>query len=541
VYDARGGRELNGPGDVVEQVKAWVRMYAPLVIIAGVIFCGIMGYVIYTQFRIDVPQANFAVLIHKTGKDIPNDSEVAPGPEYKGVQTELLSEGRYFYNPWNWDWTVQPMIEIGPGKMGVLIRLSGDNLGYGQFVAEKETQKGIVADVLRAGRYPINPWVYKVEKDHDPIIIPAGFRGVVTNLCGPMPADPNKILVEDGKRGVQSKTLSEGTYYLNPYMFRVCLIDCRSQRFTISEGARNAQNQSVVFELMGFPSKDGFLVTMDGVIEFRIKPEKAAEVYTVYNDAITNEDCARQVINKIILPSARAYCRIQGANNTGRDFISGATRQKFQAMFQDSMKKSCDPAGVEIIQALVTKINPPDAISDPIRKREVLKQQKTQFTQQILQQKSEVTLARQKAMIGQKTALVDAGKQVVTITTKAMQDQDVAKTLAEQKLAVAKTALEAAKDQASAIKARKEGEAKVITMGIEAEAEGWRQSVKAYNGDGDAYARYILYQKMAPAFQNMMVNTADSPLMEVFRNFQAQSKSPVTPMPAPAPAPVVKK
>ena len=41
--------------------------------------------------------------------------------------------------------------------------------------------------------------------------------------------------------------------------------------------------------------------------------------------------------------------------------------------------------------------------------------------------------------------------------------------------------------------------------------------------DGEAYARYVLYQKLAPGYRSIMTNTADSPLMEVFRNF-AQRK-----------------
>lgn len=521
----RGNEYYTGPEDIVGQVKGAIRRYAPVVIALGVIFGSTMLYVIYTKFRIDVPEAHLAVLIHKTGTDIPNNEEVAPSADHKGVQKDVKTEGRYFVNPWNWDWEVLPMEEIPSGKMGVMVRLAGDNLSYGEYVATAENQKGIVAEVLRPGRYPVNPYLYKVEKNHEPVIIPAGFRGVVTDLSGPMPDDPNKLLVPKGRRGVQEETLAEGTYYLNPYMYRVCQIDCRSQRFTISEEG-----------VLGFPSKDGFWVTLDGVIEFRIKAEKAAEVYTTYNDATNNADCRKQVITKVILPNTRAYCRIQGADKTGRDFISGETRQEFQAKFQEVMKKACDPLGIEVVQALITKINPPEPIAEPVRKREVLKQQLAQYTQQILQQKSEVTLARQKAMILQKQALVEADKSVVTKTTKAMQDQKVALTGAEQKLSVAKTTLDAAKDQAAAVRTRKEGEAKVVTYGIEAEAEGWRQSVKAYNGDGDAFARYTLFQKLAPAFQSIVANTADSPLMDVFKTIhQQQSK------PAPATAPVTPK
>ena len=38
---------------------------------------------------------------------------------------------------------------------------------------------------------------------------------------------------------------------------------------------------------MGFPSKDGFWVTLDGVIEFAIKPGSEAEAFVMYNEDVT--------------------------------------------------------------------------------------------------------------------------------------------------------------------------------------------------------------------------------------------------------------
>ena len=124
------------------------------------------------------------------------------------------------------------------------------------------TSKGIVPGVLNPGRYPINPSLYQVEL-HKPTTIPAGFKGIVTNLAAPLSKQPNRLLVDATERGVQSVTLEPGTHYLNPYVTRVDLVDCRSQRFNLGEE-----------DDMGFPSKDGFWVSLDGVIEFRVNPEK---------------------------------------------------------------------------------------------------------------------------------------------------------------------------------------------------------------------------------------------------------------------------
>ena len=58
---------------------------------------------------------------------------------------------------------------------------------------------------------------------------------------------------------MQTETLEPGTYYLNPYVQEVRLVDCRSQRYNLKD--------------IGFPTKDGFWVSLEAIIEFRVKPE----------------------------------------------------------------------------------------------------------------------------------------------------------------------------------------------------------------------------------------------------------------------------
>ena len=479
--------------------------------IAGLaIFMGLVSiWVGYTQCRIDVPARHIAILIKKTGEDIDNSMEVAPNDGYKGVQRTVLSEGRYFKNPLVWDWKIVPMLEVPTGKLGVVVRYDGDDLPYGEIIAWEENQKGIVPGVLRPGRYPINSYAEKVEL-HDPVTVPAGFKGVVTLLAAPMPKDPNQLLIETGKRGVQSETLDPGTYYINPYVKRVNLVDCRSQRFNLAEG-----------QDMGFPSKDGFWVDLDGIIEFRIKPNQAAPVFVTYNDNRNGEAIAEEIIRKIIMPSARSFCRLHGSNKSGRDFIGGDTRIQFQEDFQAEMRRECDPLGIEIIQALITQINPPQAIAGPVRDREVARQKLSQYTKEIVQQQSEMRLAVEQQMVKRGQELVGADQKVVTMTFEASREQQVAITKANENLAVGALKLEAARDEAAAVVARGKADADVIRFDNEAEAAGWSEAVAAFGGNGNEYARYVMYKALAPGFSNIMANTADSPLMDIFGSFRS--------------------
>lgn len=511
-------------------------------IAALIVALGASSYIAYTQFRIDVPAKSFAVLTRKTGQDIDNLEEVAPDDTYKGLQRGVLTEGRYFYNPYKWHWSVYPMVEIPRDKMGVRIRLYGEDLGYGHFVSTEETQKGIVKEVLKPGRYAINAIVVdgktknligdpRDREDYveiielwEPTVIPAGFQGVVTNLAGPIPVQSNTLLVENGTRGPQKETLQAGTYYLNPYMYRVNAVDCRSQRFNLSK---------VGYE-MGFPSKDGFWISLDGIIEFHIKPEKAAEVYVTYNevsnDGPGSSSIADEIINKVIRPNARSFCRLRGSNSSGRDFIGGETRSAFQAEFQDAIRQTCEQQGIEIVQALITRIKPPEEIRSPVRDREIALQELKQYDQQKLQQEEEARLATEKAMIDQRKRLVDAEREVVAMVTEAEKRQEVAVAEANRDREVAEKQLEAARDKAEAVLAKKQAEAAVVAFENQADAAGWKKSVEALGNDGDAFARFVLYQKLAPGFRSIMTNTADSPLMSVFKNFAGSEKetAPVT-------------
>lgn len=486
-------------------------------------------WICYAQFVIDVPAYHVGVLVRKTGKDLSNADIVAPDADYKGVQKQVLDVGRYFfkYDPYNWDWDVKPQKVIADGSIGVKIRLYGDDLPYGEFLAHQENEKGIVPGVLLPGRYPINPYLYDVE-EHAPQIVPAGYKGVIINRAGTIPSRPQdywddsdkthqKLLVKAGFRGVENETLNPGTYNFNPYEKQVKLVDCRNQRFNLSESRD-----------LGFPSKDGFWVSLDSIVEFRVKPEMAAKVFVLYNEEANGDRIDEEIVRKVILPVARAFCRVQGSKNAGRDFIEGTSRTQFQDEYQRMMAAKCGPLGIEIIQALITKINPPEQIAKPVRSREIAKQQEAQYQQEILQQKSEEKLAIEKEMVKQKQELVKAEQEVIRVTTAAQREQEVALTKAREKLAVSEFRLAATKDEAAAIKSKGEGAAEVVEFKNKAEAAGWERSVAAFEGSGDLFAQFVLYEKIASAYRSIMVNTADSPIMKIFESFNNPGPRPAS-------------
>jgi regulator of protease activity HflC (stomatin/prohibitin superfamily) len=463
----------------------------------------------YRACRIDVPTGHQAVLVRKAGLDLPPDAEIAPAPKagryYKGIQPGVLTEGRYFYNPYNWDWEIRPQFEVPVGKIGVRIALAGDDLPAGQVLAGQD-QKGIQVDVLKPGRYPYN-WYAEEIGLYEPVTVPPGFQGVVTLLAGTTPQNPNVVLVGTGERGVQKQTLAPGTYFLNPFATRVSLVDCRSKRFNLGEEAQ-----------MDFLSADGFPVTLDGAIEFRVTPEKVAEVFVLYNEDHNGDSVDEEIIAKIITPESRSICRINGSRLTGGQFISGVDREQFQENFDRTLKANCARQGIEILAVAITSIRPPEAIATPVREREVAKQQLTQYEQERLQQESEAQLKVQEVLAEQRKSLVEAEQSVVELTTKSQQEQGVAKTASEQRLAVAKIGLEAVKARAQAITAEARANADVIRARNKAELSGLSARVQAFGGDGGALAQNLLVGKLGPGFRSIL-SSSDGPLMELFGSF----------------------
>jgi regulator of protease activity HflC (stomatin/prohibitin superfamily) len=484
--------------------------------VGGLILVGIgLVAAVYESCKIEVDTGRQAVLIRREGLELDPDMELAPPPKdgrsyYKGVQAGgpnngVLTEGRYFYNPYFWSWEISPQFIVPSGKMGIRIALSGDDLPAGRILAEPG-QKGILREVLKPGRYPYNPYAESIEL-HDPVTIPAGFRGVVTLLAGPMPKDPNVFLVEAGERGVQSGTLEPGTYYLNPYETRVSQVDCRSRRFNLGQEGE-----------MSFLSADGFPITLDGVVEFRVLPNKVAEMFVKYNEDSNGDTIDEEIIAKIITPESRSLCRIGGSKLSGGQFIDGKEREKFQTDLVKSLTQNCQKQGIEILAVAITSIQPPEDITQPVQQREVAKQKLAQFRREKLQQLSEAKLKVEVVLAEQKKRVVEAEQEVVEKTTKSEQEQRVAVTLAEQKLKVAQTHLEAAKDKASAVLAKAGADAEVIKFDNAAEAAGLASQVAAFDGDGGALARNMLLGKIAPAFHTILGNS-DGPLMDLFREF----------------------
>jgi len=461
-------------------------------ILALIIFLVIASPLWYWYWwRIEPENGELAVLIRKTGEPLPSTEMLASRPGQKGIQLEVLPEGRYFRNPYVWSWGIHKMTDIPAGKLGVKVKLYGKNLPAGAILAQDDC-KGIEPDILAPGKYRINPYAYEVLV-FDAINIRPGHVGVKTSLAGKdilngnMPeSDRNAYLVGNESKGVCAEVMSPGTYYLNPYLWTVVEVNLQSQRFEMGGGT----------EVIEFLTADGFAVRVEGTIEFNVRREMAA----MLAHKVGNMD---DIIKKLILPRARGFIRIEGSKKTAVEFIVGETRQQFQNDLEKHLKQTCDGFGVSINSVLIRNIIPPNDVAKIIRDRELAAQETKKFEQQIVQAKSRAELVRQEMLALQNGKKVEAETASLRAGIGARQEQEVKKIAAVRELEVAKIDKDTAEAQARAKILSAEAERDVIRLHNEAEAGVLKVKVNAF-GDGMEWARYNLYQRLAPQIKSII-------------------------------------
>jgi uncharacterized membrane protein YqiK len=87
----------------------------------------------------------------------------------RGLQQQIIQAGSYNLNPWAVQVEEVPMIEVPIGHVGVVmsfygeegVDVTGSNFKHGNLVSKG--QKGVLAEPLNPGKYPINRYTTKVE------------------------------------------------------------------------------------------------------------------------------------------------------------------------------------------------------------------------------------------------------------------------------------------------------------------------------------------------------------------------------------------
>ena len=501
-----------------------------LVLVLGAVGLGF----VWTAFRAYVPPDKCLVLIHKSGEPLPPGQKIADAGQ-KGIQREALGPGRYFFNPWLWEWKLEDLIKISAGdpqtwravfregnpdyevpsmegewpEVGIVTSLAG-KLWEQESEVVAEGYQGIQRTVLTPGTYRLNPRAYKVERV-PAIVIPLGCCGVVTSQLGDMPGievitettigpDGETVegerrqvqkLAEKGQRGVLKDILQPGIYYINPYVHKVTIVQVGYNEIS----QLNTQN---VRDNIRFPSNDGFTIEIEVTVVWGRHPEHIPEMIARFGNV--------EAITQILLGQIRSICRNIGSQYDSTDFIRGEKREQYQRAVTETLGRVASKRDLEILIALVQNFEVHGGTAEAgeemdlkttiqrgyIAKEEEETRQKQKQTAMV---KAELETAQVQIEIAREQILAETRKKVAEI--KATGEKKAEEIDAQRDLEVARIERQIAELDADKTRVLGKARTDVEKLSNQAEAEGKRMLIQAF-GTGRAYNLYTFAQEFAP-------------------------------------------
>jgi regulator of protease activity HflC (stomatin/prohibitin superfamily) len=515
--------------------------------------------------RFYVGPNEMAIITAKNG-DALDPGQILARDGQKGIREEPLGEGRHFLNPIFYERRIVPAIIIDPGKVGVVTSKVGEKLPTGEFIAERG-QKGIWQSVLGPGKYRMNPYGYNIEIV-DAISIPIGYAGVITSLSGEQAPSGQfandkqkgvrKDVLQPGLYYVNAKEykvdvleiginqvslLGEGgskvvtkarqlgqNEALNVLQANVLQkqeekradyfssrrktapaassgkpVDFRAgQRVQEADHATMSEGEMNLMELVSFPSRDGFTISLDMTVEFELDPSVIAGIYNRYGDLPA-------VVDKIIMPQITSISRNKGSEYRAKDFIVGEGREKFQDDLTVSLEQTLGAKDIKIYNALIRHVEVPDEIRAPI-------QQASIAIEQDLTNKERQNTARKEAELNTQLSLINQrGEQVMQETEKLKAEiaADLEKQVAQIQAETLKKAAEIKKLTAAiaADKVRVLGQAEASALQkVEGEKANGLQLKTAAFGDPQAYARWVFADTLNPQMKLNIIHAGNGTL-----------------------------
>jgi regulator of protease activity HflC (stomatin/prohibitin superfamily) len=236
-----------------------------------------------------------------------------------------------------------------------MTRKVGKSPPSGTFMVERKSEyQGIIRELLEPGLYYMNPYEFAVQLA-EPILIPDGFVGVIVSRTG-KPAPVEQLLVEEGFRGVRQDYLKPGIYDINPYEFEIIPIDTRPQTYAITSVPDQADN--AVSDGLAFLSNDGFRISIDATVRYKIQPENAP-----YMVATLGRNVMDDIRTKIIRPGIRSFVRLEGSMRKATEFISDGTRMTFQDSLAAALQAEGARAKITIINVVLSNYTLPEEVT----------------------------------------------------------------------------------------------------------------------------------------------------------------------------------
>ena len=410
---------------------------------------------------LNIDPGKVGVLTRRIGAPAPAGQILVPRESnYRGIIKEVLEPGIQYLHPYIYKWEIKDAVTIPAGQVGILTRKVGELPPAGSILVDRSSAyQGIIREVLEPGTYYINPYEFQVELT-DAVTIADGFVGVMIAKTG-APAPGDQLLVDEGFRGIRKQYLKPGLYYINPYEFDIVPVEIRKQKYEMSHFLD--QGDTAIADQIDFLSNDGFKINIDVTVLYEIQPENAP--YVVATVGKNMED----IKTKIIRPGSRSFARLEGSMLKAVDFVKGETRKSFQDKFALALQAEGAKARITIDNTFVRDYTIPEELLQPIQIKEIAEKQREQIIEEQRREEEKAKLARQQALVEQQSQKIRAETGKIVAETKAEEEKRVAIIKGEQFLEVAKLEREAAEQEKLKQIALGEGEAKRRQLLIQAD------------------------------------------------------------------------
>jgi hypothetical protein len=469
--------------------------------------------VLYEREIVDVTiiePGKVGIVTSKVGERLPTGEFIAERGQ-KGIWRSVLGPGKYRMNPYGYNIEIVDAISIPIGYAGVITSRSGEQAPDGQFANAR--QKGVRKDVLQPGLYYVNPQAYKID------VLEIGINQV--SLLG---RSGSKVVTKARQLG-QSQALNvlqanvlekqeakRADYFSKrassvqkPRLRRGKQVDFEAGRPLADKApAPLEEGEMNLMELVSFPSRDGFQISLDMTVEFELDPSDIAGIYRRYGDLPA-------VVDKIIMPQITSISRNKGSEYRAKDFIVGEGREKFQNDLTASLEQTLGGKDIKVYNALIRHVEVPDEIRAPI-------QQASVAIEQDLTNKERQNTARKEAELNTELSLIkQRGEQVMQETEKIKAEiaADLEKQVAQIQAETLRNVAEIQKQTAAinADKVRVLGQANASALEkVEGEKANGLQLKTAAFGDPVAYARWIFADTLNPRMKLNIIHAGDGTL-----------------------------
>ncbi|MDF7826243.1 SPFH domain-containing protein [Pontiellaceae bacterium B12227] len=542
--------------------KAIIGLLLTVLFVGG----GLTTMFVWGFCRFYVGPNEMAIITAKVGDPL-DEGQILAREGQKGILEEPLGEGRHFRFPLFYEWKIEDAIIIDPGKVGIVTSKVGDKLATGEFIAERgqkgiwrdvlgpgkyrmnrygynveivdaisipigyagvitsrsgtqapdgqfanDQQKGVRKDVLHPGLYYVNPQAYKVDVLEIGInqvsLLGQGGSKVVTKArqlgqSQALNVLQNNMLQKQEKK--RADYFSKRTSSWAPQSQRGQQVDFKAGKklhdiapASLEEGEMN------LMELVSFPSRDGFEISLDMTLEFELDPGDIAGIYRRYGDLPA-------VVDKIIMPQITSISRNKGSEYRAKDFIVGEGREQFQEDLTESLEETLGEKDIRVYNALIRHVEVPNQIRTPI-------QQASIAVEQDLTNKERQNTARKEAELNTEVSLIEQrGEQVMQETEKlkaeiaADLDKQVATIQAETLRKEAEIRKATASINADKVRVIGVADASALEK-VEGEIAKGLQLKTAAFGDPVAYSKWVFADKLNPKMKLNIIHAGEGTL-----------------------------